>query len=317
MKRLTTLLLFVAFLSTIASAQYQLENVSFEQWEVILVSNADTTREPIDWSSLKTSDDPSLIKYAPVVCTRSSDAHTGKYSIELTNIQSLIVANGVATNGRLHPNINTDLAYIYTDTEDSQWNTPFTGRPDSIAGWIKYFPKENDTLQIKVTLHTGFAKQPDPDYTENWIANAEYKSPLDNEGGWVRFSTPFTYFKETIPEYVLVTLNSGNGFFPVANSRLLVDDLEMIYNTPQSNAGWMKQTEGYLYAIGKNQLIVKGMDPSLFHTIDVFDITGKLLWSDVLTSDQVDIAPAHRDNGLYIIKLKGKNTLFTQKVMLR
>ncbi len=75
----------------------------------------------------------------------------------------------LASNGRMHPNINTALAYIYTDTEDSQWNTPFTGRPESIAGWINYFPKGNDNLQIKVILHTRFAKQPDPEYTENWV----------------------------------------------------------------------------------------------------------------------------------------------------
>jgi len=47
----------------------------------------------------------------------------------------------------------------------------------------------------------------------------------------VRFSPPFTYIHETIPEYVLVILNSGNGFEPVAGSVLLVDDLEMIFTS--------------------------------------------------------------------------------------
>ena len=317
MKRIQTLLLFAVLLSAMATAQDQLENVSFEQWEDILTSDVDTIREPLEWSSLKTSDYPALSTLAPVVCTRSTDAHSGDYSVELTNIQSFIVANGVVTNGRMHPDINTALAYIYTDTEDSQWNTPFTGKPDSITGWINYFPKGNDTLQIKVILHAGYAQQPDPEYTENWVAEAEFNTPLDTKGEWVRFSTPFIYFKETIPEYVLVILNSGNGYSPIANSRLLVDDLEMIYNLPQSTEKRMDQAEGYLYAVGKDQLFMKGMDPSLFQTIDIFDISGKLLWSARLTSDQVDITPAHLGNGLYLVKLKGKNTLFTQKVMLR
>ena len=110
MKRIQTLLLFVVFLSAMASAQTQLENPGFELWEDILVSDPDTIREPIDWSSLKTSDDPTLSSLAPVVLTRSQDAHTGDYSLELTNVKSFIVANGLATNGRVHPNINTDPA---------------------------------------------------------------------------------------------------------------------------------------------------------------------------------------------------------------
>jgi hypothetical protein len=317
MKKIQTLLLCVLLPCAMASAQDQLENVSFEQWEDILASETDTIREPINWSSLKTSDDPTLATLAPVVCTRSSDAHSGQYSLELNNVQSFIIVNGVATNGRIHAVINAAEAYSYTDTEDSQWNTPFTGSPDSIAGWVKYTPQGNDTLQIKVNLHRGFGKQPDADYTENWVGMAEYKSPQNSSDGWVRFSTPFSYFKDIDPEYALVTLNSGNGFFPVAGSHLLVDDLEMIYNLPQSNKSRMKQVDGSLYAVGNRQLVIKGMDPSLFHTINIFDISGKLLWSDKLTSDQINITPANLGNGLYLIKLSGKSTLFTQKIMLR
>ena len=59
------------------------------------------------------------------------------------------MVNGVATNGRLHPDMNPELAYIFTDTLDNMWNTPFSTRPDSIAGWFKYAPQGNDTLQVK------------------------------------------------------------------------------------------------------------------------------------------------------------------------
>ena len=182
MKRIYTLVMFVVLISAVASAQTQLENAGFELWEDILVSDPDTIREPVDWSSLKTSDNPALSTLAPVVCFRSNDAHSGNYSLKLENIQSFIVANGVATNGRMHPNITTTDSYSFTDTEDSKWNTPLTGRPDSIVGWLNYAPKTGDIMQVKVVLHQGFGKQPDPDSADNWIATAEYRSNLHTGG---------------------------------------------------------------------------------------------------------------------------------------
>jgi len=317
MKRITALLCLVVLSGAMATAQNQLENPGFEQWEDILASETDTIREPVDWSSLKTSDDPNLTPLAPDVCSRSHDAHSGEYSIKLTNVKSFIIANGVATNGRMHASITPGESYIFTDPEDGKWNTPFTGRPDSIAGWVKYAPQGEDNLQIQVILHQGFGKRPDPDSAENWIGEAVYNSPLNIGDEWVRFSQAFTYSNETIPEYVLVVLNSGNGFEPVAGSVLLVDDLEMIYNTPQSNENLLKQTEAYLYAVDKQQLVLKGMDHSLFQSVKIFDFSGRLLWSARLTSEQVDIAPAHLDKGIYLVKLSGKDEIFTQKVLLR
>ena len=280
-------------------------------------SETDTIREPVDWSSLKTSDDPNLTPLAPDVCSRSHDAHSGEYSIKLTNVQSFIIANGVATNGRMHASITPGESYIFTDPEDGKWNTPFTGRPDSIAGWVKYAPQGEDNLQIQVILHQGFGKRPDPDSAENWIGEAVYNSPLNIGDEWVRFSHPFTYNHETIPEYVMVVLNSGNGFEPVAGSVLLVDDLEMIYNTPQSIGNSLKQTEAYLYAVDKHLLVLKGLDHSHFQSVNIFDFSGKLLWSARLSSDLIDIAPAHLDKGIYLVKLSGKDEIFTQKVLLR
>ena len=316
MKRIQALVLTVVLLSVVASAQNQFENAGFEQWEDILVSETDTIREPLDWSSLKTSDNPSLNPLAPVVCKRSSDAHSGEYSLELTNVKSFVVANGVATNGRMHPDFNIEASYIYTDTLDDQWNTPITARPDSIAGWFRYMPQGEDTLQVKVNLHQGFGKQPDAEYTENWIAVAEYRSPLNTENEWIRFSAPFTYFSEANPEYALVVLNSGNGYQPVAGSIALFDDLELIYNSPQSTLDRQKQPDGLIFATDNQHLMIQGMDHTLFHTIKILDIAGRHVWTGKVTADQVDISSAHLEQGIYLLTLSGKSAIYSQKIML-
>lgn len=316
MKRFQLTLLIVLLLAGVSTAQDQLENPGFELWDTIQASETDTIWEPVEWSSLKTSDNPGLNALAPVVCNRSSDAHSGEYSVKLTNVLSFVVANGVVSNGLFHPDVNPVLAYIFTDTLNSEWNTPLTARPDSISGWFKYTPQGGDTLQVIVNLHQGFGKQPDIAFTQNWIAVAEFKSPLNTEDEWVRFSVPFTYFSEDSPEYVLVVLNSGSGYTPVAGSIALFDDLEMIYNSPQSLEDKIRQSEGFIYALDKQHLMIREMDHSQFQTVRIHDLSGKLVFEGSVTSDQVNISSAHLREGIYIVTLNGKENVFSQKIML-
>jgi hypothetical protein len=312
---LTSMLAFL--MSGMVTAQDQLENPGFEEWEDILTSPTDTIREPTDWSSLKTSDNDQLSTLAPVVCKRSSDAHSGDYSIKLTNVMSLIVANGTATNGRVHPNLNTSLAYMYTDTLDDRWNTPFTFRPDSVTGWFKYAPQNNDSLQVKIILHRGFGKQPDAEYMDNWIALVEFKSSLNTGSQWVRFSVPFTYFSEETPEYILVVLNSGNGYNPVPGSIAYFDDFEMIYNSPQTSTASLVNAEGYIYTIGSQYIVLKDMPQFSYNSAGIHDLTGRLVWSGKITSNRIDISSANLKKGIYLVTLTGKGDIYSQKIVIR
>ena len=305
------------FLAGILTAQDQLENSGFEEWEDISASETDTIREPVDWSSLKTSDVPSLNALAPVVCARSSIAHSGAYSVELTNVLSFIVANGVVTSGRVHPDLNTDLAYMFTDTQDDQWNMPFNARPDSIAGWFNYVPQGEDFLEVSVILHRGFGKQPDPDSLINWIGMAEYSSPQNTGGEWYRFSAPFQYFSDSDPEYALVILNSGNGYSPVAGSVALFDDFEMIYNQSNSLKDMPDLQDGSVYVVNNRLLVIRGLNQNGFKTIRIHDLTGRLVWASTVDSDRIDISSVNLRKGIYLVTVTGKSLAYSQKIILR
>lgn len=310
------LLIFILAMGS-ARAQHQLENPGFESWEDVLVGGSDTIREPAEWSSLKTSDDNTLTPLAPVVCKRSSEAHSGNYSVKLTNVLTLLVANGTVTNGRVHPNLNTSLAYMYSDTLDSKWHTPFTSKPDSFAGWFKYIPQSGDQLEIRVILHQGVGKQPDNDSLNNWIAQAHFKSPLNTGSQWLRFSTPFTYYNDKTPQYVLVVLNSGNGFFPVAGSIAWLDDLEMIYNNPQVSVDNQPASTGMIYMIGKQCILIQGFRNDNFSSACIMDITGRIVWKNNEVTDRMDISQSGLKDGIYLVSLYGKNGVVTQKIMIR
>jgi hypothetical protein len=252
---------------------------------------------------------------APNVCFRSSIAHSGQYSIKLENKLTLIVANGTATNGRIHPNLITSLAYMYTDTIDGHWNTPFTARPDSLTGWFLYTPQGGDSLEVYAILHRGFGKQPDE--TSNWIARAYFRSSANTGDKWMRFSTPFIYYSDQTPEYVLAILNSGNGYNPVAGSIAYFDDLEMIYN---SGNGFKENSSAFsevVYALGNQYLVIRSNHPTRYTLARITDITGRLVWNGPITSDRIDIARVDLKKGIYIVSLTGRNLIFTQKIVIR
>ena len=298
-------------------AQSQIENPGFEEWDDILIGSPDTIREPVDWSSLKSSDNPSLSSLAPVVCARSNEAHSGNYSMKLTNVMSFIVANGVATNGRVHPNITTSLAYMFTDTLDDQWNTPLIIKPDSLVGWFKYAPQSHDTMRVRAILHRGFGKQPDADSLTKWIAAANYSSSLNTGDQWIRFSAPFVYKNEETPQYVLVVLNSGNGYAPVAGSIVYFDVFEMIYNSPQNSLTDPKTPFDYLYALGNQYIVIHGMRQIRFNSVRMLDVTGRVVWNGSVTTDRIDISKSNLKSGIYLISLESNGKIFTQKIVLR
>jgi len=82
------ILFFAVAFSLVAQ---QLSNPGFEAWE-----DAGTVAdEPVKWSSIKTSDAGDFINnFAPVVWGQSADAHSGSYSLELTNVMSIVLATG-------------------------------------------------------------------------------------------------------------------------------------------------------------------------------------------------------------------------------
>ncbi len=205
-------------------SQQQPENPGFENWEDVGL----LVEEPVEWSSIKTSDNGFLNGLAPYVWDQSTDAHTGSYSVKLYNSSVLgIVAAGTLTNGIVHADMNPDNGYVYTDITNSQHYTTLTQKPDSIAVWAKFFPEPGDIGQVKAVLHTGTAQIPDPAMT-NWIALAQIDIPNET-ATWTRFSAPFNYFNSTTPEYILFVLSSG-GTVAIEGSTIYFDDIELIYN---------------------------------------------------------------------------------------
>jgi hypothetical protein len=290
----------------------QLENPGFENWE-----NAGTVKdEPVDWSTIKTSDDPGISAVAPVTFDRSDDSHSGLYSLKLYNLAVFgIVATGAITNGRFHAEFNLDESYSFTQADDPKWHTPFTWRPDSLQGWFKFFPREDDRAQFKVILHVDECKLPENGTFPNWVGMAVYVTePGVTYDTWTRFSVPFDYYQDIIPEYELTVLNSGDSTTAVDSSYLLVDDLALIY--PASGISERRLAEPFLtVSAGKLILDLGDEGEYLDQWFYLVDITGQTVLSVRLAQNQVAI-PEQLAKGVYVAVLKGKSRQYSQKVSI-
>lgn len=291
----------------------QLENPGFENWE-----NAGTVKdEPVDWSTIKTCDDPWIASNAPVTFDTCSDAHTGNYSLKLYNVKAFgIVATGAICNGRFHAEFDIDASYSYTDQSDPQWNTPFTSRPDSLTGWFKFFPKEDDAAQFKVILHVDECKLPENGTLPNWVGMAVHVTERGiTYADWTRFSVPFTYFDDRTPEYVLTVINSGDSTSAIDSSYMFVDDLQLIY--PESGISNPGIPESFLI-VAPDRLVVnfESEEKYLHQWFYLINVTGQTVLSRQLENNQV-MLPVNLPQGVYVAVLKSKTQQYVQKVMIR
>lgn len=309
MKKLYTLLLFLAAISLNAQV---IENPGFEEWENLENGNP----EPIDWSSIQSATPEGIASLSPQVLFRdSTDPHSGNYCVLLTNVNvaiANIVANGLATNGRVLANFDPDLANVHTDVNDSKWNTPCATRPDSLVGYYKYSPEGADITTVQALFHTGtIGELPDANNT-GWVGTADFESPNESISEWTRFSAPVVYLNDDNPEYILFNLSAGDGTSAIAGSQAWYDDLELVYNVVGLDEDI---ANGLLNVYSRDQSIV--VDMRKFGAGEVFDIeihtvTGQLVLSDQIISGFTKELTIET-GGIYICTLHGGDGLTLSK----
>ncbi|HMQ77313.1 MAG TPA: hypothetical protein PKE21_16010 [Flavobacteriales bacterium] len=243
-----TLLLALALSPALALAQPQMNNAGFETWQNLGTG----TEEPTDWSSIKTADQ--LGTFAPQVCWRSADFHTGSFSVRLRTESALggIAANGTLTCGRVHADFNPANGYVFTDAADAQWNQTMTSRPDSLVGWFKATPQPGDKGKVEAILHISNGQLPAGSTFPNWISRARWVAPTSTVGVWTRFSVPFTYYNGGTPSHILMVLTSGDSTVTQVGSESLYDDIALIYNvtpTPSVNSVALNGTDPALITV--------------------------------------------------------------------
>ena len=247
---------------------------------------------------------------------KSTDAHTGDFSLKLFSVRVFIInqaAVGTMTNGRVHPNLNLDNSWSYTDTTDGRWNCPLTHRPDSLVGWYKCSPEPGDFGTVQAVLHRGYGQQPEG--SSVWIGKAYFELPGDTVDVWTRFSVPFEYYFDDTPEYILCYMTSGDGVDALGASSALFDDLELIYN-PDGIDEFTADNFKAFYSHG--ELVVRVNESSgLKYQFAIFDITGKQVYNAELYAGQENRFNTGLKTGVYILRANIGDKVLSKKIVIK
>ena len=165
--------------------------------------------------------------------------------------------------------------YNFSDpSSDAAFKHTFTGKPDSIATWVKFVPKNtSDQARVAAIIHENSRYQ-DPEATTytNVVAKAQTNFSPTSSNGWQRISAPFVYEGTKTPAYILVSYTTnktpGKGS---SGDELYIDDAEMIYNSKATSVSFNGTT---FFGFNKN-------------TYQYFDIEQELPSSVTATVDGV------------------------------
>lgn len=264
MKKITLNILLFSSLSVFA--QQQIGNSNMEAWENL----GQSTEEPTNWNSFKTGTG-GLASFASQQVVRSTSIRSGasgSYCAKIYAKSTLgVVANGLLTVGQVNMGSSTPSSpdnYNFTKTSDANFSEALTNRPDSIVFWVKFTPVNGShQARVHAILHDSydFRDPIDANSASHTVARAEMNYGTTS-GSWVRKSVPFVYEAQVPPvsvEYILVTFATssipGGGS---ANDEVLLDDIELIYNSVGLNEQVATSFKAY-YSV-ENGLTIKGAD---------------------------------------------------------
>lgn len=250
--------LFIISILSICSAAwgadyFQLQNSDFEQWE-----KQGGGDEPVMWNTYATAGGSlgSMVT-STEQCSKSTDVRpgtSGSYSaaVKARKVLFSIIANGMITTGQIEGNSSSATSEDNHNIthRSTGYASPFTGRPDSVTGWVKTAFKSSSQLgRFYFNFHGNYDTQdPGTDMTQI-IAVAGMNIPYNTN--WQRLSIPVYYKGETLtilneggtvtrkpasnderPSYCLASIATnylaGKGD---ASDVLYIDDIVMIYNS--------------------------------------------------------------------------------------
>lgn len=248
MKKIITLSALI--LSTVnIQAQYQVQNSGFEEWEKVVYSYKNWVGqtktkegvEPLYWNSFLTGTGSLKSTAANNQLEQVSDVRpgsNGKSAAKLfaAKVLGVAVAQGNLTTGCINmgsmsPSDATGN-YNYTNLDDPNLRQAFSGKPDAMHVWVKFYtPEAKNLAKVNTILHTdGYYQDPEANnISATLVAKAE-KVDIATSDEWQELIIPFNYSAEVTPAYALISFATnavpGGG---TESDYMIVDDLEYLY----------------------------------------------------------------------------------------
>ena len=240
-------LLSIALLAFVlsANAQYQVENSGFENWEDVAYNSTNTGQEPLSWNSFLTGTGTTFFlgqaarnQLAKDTAVRPGSTGTYSAKINARKVFGSIIAQGNMTTGCINMGSMTATDakgnYNYTRIDVDGQNQPFTGKPDAMHVWVKFYsPSTTNNAKVNTILHTaGYYQDPEANELVGKLVAKAVNESITTSDSWQELTIPFTYNSEVTdrPAYALVSFATNNVAGKGSESDVMnIDDLSYLY----------------------------------------------------------------------------------------
>ncbi len=207
MKKLLFIFIIIFFGTVNITAQ---PNIGFDHWTPEFSYENPDGWQTGNFMSLLTPPDP--ISATKVI---GSDAYSGLYSLKIKTVY--LINNPFST--QLHDTTGAVFTgKINLAPFSYKYGFPYTGRPQKLEFWSKYFPVGNDTAECAVALQkwNGSGHDTIGGGRINICSNAEY----------THFQVDLTYISTALPDTAaIIFMSSKNANCGRVNSTLYLDDV--------------------------------------------------------------------------------------------
>jgi hypothetical protein len=259
-------------------------NADFEEW-VMPPSNAN--EEPFGW---KTSNSAG-IKNLLTVTKYSDQVYSGKYAAKL---QSVSLIGFVSFRGKIG-------IYNYGFDNTIIPGGAYSYRPDSVYGHYIFYPVDKYEKFVSLIFLTK--------WRGSYRDTIGYGAFLESErkDAFTRFSFPVEYKSIERPDSILFIISSIGSRWP--GTTIIVDNIKFTGGVSKSEFENSPSTLSLYpnpanYHINLSGLVTKAK-------VEIFDLSGKLLYSDIHEHENVRISLVEFTNGIYYLKTNGFTKLFT------
>lgn len=273
------------------TAKAQIPNNGFENW-----TSQGNYMDPQEWY---TANPYSTSSFYPV--TRSTDHYpssVGDYSIRIENNVSLLPnyeAFGLASTRDLFNSMKPLF--------------PISGHPNSLTGYYKFIPQNNDTMWINVLL-----------YLEGDEVAWGRLSGTTAVSSWTSFNIPLSSYTAADSATIDLASYFANEYnVPYGNSVLYVDNLSFDNLITSVNEQSLDDNVFSIFPNPARNIVTLNISSSNYaeFVVNIYNVAGSLISSESIQHKQQNIDVRDLNNGIYLVEIKSKKETEIQKLIIQ
>jgi hypothetical protein len=302
------------FAATAATAQtYEpLPDGNFEEWKTGNTFNGDAYDELADtfWQTLNLlSTLPPEMSTGPVTVSKV----TGKSGYAPMAKSDTL---WVGTKRIFLPGVFGAFTLNITD-KTAYFGRPFHSRPDSIVGYMKYTPVNNDSANIFVEVYKRIKQSGVDRKVTIGKADKIFHGAIDN---WTRFSIPVEYSSDETPDSITVLFIASadiKGFKDLfgcggqTGSTIWVDECRFVYNSqPQATEVKQRVSEAVVYPNPTDgDVFVKTASPVRKGKIEIYDNEGRIVKTQEFSGTNASLDLRSLKSSMYFYRVISGNEM--------